>query len=181
MNSTLIKVGDPNRIILFGQSAGGYSVDSYAYAYADQKDPTVKGIIAQSGSASANRGGMVRAGGNTAAWKKAADALACPGEGKASLDCVRSKPWLDVLNAIRGGPNLSGGAMRCVETLFTSEGISNHPAVLLGHLLTMRWCLVTTMFGKGMANSSKWYVTHISVDSNHLATYTCSAGPGRKQ
>jgi carboxylesterase type B len=150
-----MKLGDPNRIILFGQSAGGYSVDSYAYAHADQKDPIVKGIIAQSGSASANRGGMVRDGGNTAAWKKVASALACPGEGKASLDCVRSKPWLDVLNAVRGGPNLSGGAMRCVQRLLTSCDIFNQFAVRLAHPLIMKSFLGTTMPGKRMASSSK--------------------------
>jgi carboxylesterase type B len=41
--------GDPNRMILFGQSAGGMAVDKYAYAYPE--DPIVKGFIAQSGTA----------------------------------------------------------------------------------------------------------------------------------
>lgn len=42
--------GDPDRIVLFGQSAGGMAVDKYAYAYPE--DPIVKGFIAQSGTAS---------------------------------------------------------------------------------------------------------------------------------
>ncbi|KAF1949170.1 alpha/beta-hydrolase [Byssothecium circinans] len=42
--------GDPDRMILFGQSAGGMAVDKYAYAYPD--DPIVKGFIVQSGAAS---------------------------------------------------------------------------------------------------------------------------------
>ncbi|KAF9693294.1 hypothetical protein EKO04_008897 [Ascochyta lentis] len=42
--------GDPGRMILFGQSAGGMAVDKYAYAYPE--DPIVKGFIAQSGTAS---------------------------------------------------------------------------------------------------------------------------------
>jgi cholinesterase len=98
--------------MLFGQSAGGFSVDNYAYAWAKEKDPIVNGIIAQSGSASANRGSnMVTSSNNTDAWAKQARTLNCPTEGTASLDCVRGKPWLDVLNAVRGGPTLSGGAM----------------------------------------------------------------------
>ncbi len=42
--------GNPERMILFGQSAGGMAVDKYAYAYPE--DPIVKGFIAQSGTAS---------------------------------------------------------------------------------------------------------------------------------
>lgn len=41
--------GDPSRIIIFGQSAGGASVDYWAYAY--KKDPIVAGIISHSGTA----------------------------------------------------------------------------------------------------------------------------------
>ncbi|KXT18038.1 hypothetical protein AC579_4573 [Pseudocercospora musae] len=42
--------GDPEQMILFGQSAGGSSVDMYTYAYPN--DPLVKGFIPQSGTAS---------------------------------------------------------------------------------------------------------------------------------
>lgn len=43
--------GDPDNIILWGQSAGGYSTTNYGYAYPE--DPIVKGIIAQSGGSGA--------------------------------------------------------------------------------------------------------------------------------
>ena len=42
--------GDPDRMVLFGQSAGGMAVKKYAYACPE--DPIVKGFIAQSGTAS---------------------------------------------------------------------------------------------------------------------------------
>ncbi|GJN78875.1 hypothetical protein PLIIFM63780_002386 [Purpureocillium lilacinum] len=40
--------GDPNRITMFGQSAGGVSIDDYTYAW--PRDPIVHGVIAQSGT-----------------------------------------------------------------------------------------------------------------------------------
>jgi carboxylesterase type B len=40
--------GDPERIIFWGQSAGGASTSYYPYSYPD--DPIVAGIIADSGS-----------------------------------------------------------------------------------------------------------------------------------
>lgn len=42
--------GDPDRITLWGQSAGGASVANYPYAFAD--NPIVKGLIADSGGTS---------------------------------------------------------------------------------------------------------------------------------
>jgi carboxylesterase type B len=41
--------GDPNRIVMFGQSAGAASADLYSYAY--PHDPIVSGFILQSGTA----------------------------------------------------------------------------------------------------------------------------------
>jgi carboxylesterase type B len=42
--------GDPARITLFGESAGGMSVDEYSYAWGD--DPIVHALVPMSGTVS---------------------------------------------------------------------------------------------------------------------------------
>lgn len=46
--------GDPERMILFGQSAGAVAVDYYSYAYAT--DPLVHGFISETGQAEPTTG-----------------------------------------------------------------------------------------------------------------------------
>jgi cholinesterase len=101
--------GDPSRIILFGQSAGGMSVDYYAYAWT--KDPIVTGFIAESGSA-ANTAGSAQ--NLSAGWYMASQKLGCGGveAGQKTLACMQSKPWRSIMDSIekRGvTPNMGAG------------------------------------------------------------------------
>jgi len=85
---------------MFGQSAGGGSVDMYSFAFA--KDPIVYGLIAESGVASNPGGPPV----NTSAGCGGVEA------GEATLPCMRKQTWQDVLDSIeRRGvtPNLAAG------------------------------------------------------------------------
>jgi cholinesterase len=101
--------GDPKRITIFGESAGGGAVDMYAYAW--PKDPIINGIIAQSGSASVR---PPTGGSSTphAGWYKASEALGCGGAsaGAKTVDCMRGKPAELIqkqLDAMTTGPGIT--------------------------------------------------------------------------
>ncbi|TID17911.1 prolyl oligopeptidase (secreted protein) [Venturia nashicola] len=95
--------GDSNRITLFGESAGSRAVDIYAYAWADAKDPIVNGFICQSGSAPWTAGNKW----NPQAWYSLSERLGCGGveKGNETVACMRTKPFQDVLQASKSGPD----------------------------------------------------------------------------
>ena len=102
--------GDTDRIIIFGQSAGGSSVDYWAYAY--QSDPIVAGQISHSGTAFSfvpntvsyaqslfyNVSGTLGCGDNTT-------------DSATVIACVRSKNVTQVLAAARIVPALPSQAL----------------------------------------------------------------------
>jgi cholinesterase len=98
--------GDTDRITLFGESAGGSSVDYYAYAWQD--NPIVNAFIAQSGTAMmtgpfAPKGKKERA----TAWYNVSSKLGCGGEeaGYATIQCAQTKTTKEIQNAL---PKVAG-------------------------------------------------------------------------
>jgi cholinesterase len=97
--------GDPERITIWGQSAGSMSVDDYAFAWYNDPDPIVNGFILSSGTALMGRGEVRLTGGAQARnWYALSQKLGCGGEeaGANSVKCVQGKPWKDVAAATPG-------------------------------------------------------------------------------
>lgn len=87
--------GDPKRITLWGQSAGGASSNVYGYAYPE--DPIVSSIIADSGSAN------LRSSSDTqqSNFTSLAGLVGCGGlEPEPELSCVRNVSATDLENAL---------------------------------------------------------------------------------
>lgn len=101
--------GDPKRMVMFGQSAGGASVDVYSFAFAT--DPIVSGLISQSGTAS---NPAVPPKNSSSAWWESSRKAGCGGieAGEATLPCMQSKSWQEVTDSVpRRGvtPNIGEG------------------------------------------------------------------------
>ena len=100
--------GDPDRITLWGQSAGAYATDGYVYAWKD--DPIVEGVIADSGNAVLIDTQSVPPTNNTM-FSLAASRLGCGNlSSTAELDCMRRVPSSKIKEYLQKGPG-EGGAV----------------------------------------------------------------------
>ncbi|KAF8161401.1 Alpha/Beta hydrolase protein [Crassisporium funariophilum] len=91
--------GDPERIVIFGQSAGSAAVDAYTFAH--PHDTIVKGVIEQSGSISGRASAATSAAVNPAAWNSVAVAVGCGNTtNSAQLVCMEAVPFRALEDAV---------------------------------------------------------------------------------
>lgn len=112
--------GNPEKMVLWGQSAGAVSVDFYGFTYAE--DPIVKGLIMDSGlsflSVQAGRNAPLPGDNTGANFTTVANGVGCGGlaEGEETVECMRRVDWKVLENFVanysRSGqqPGLTFGA-----------------------------------------------------------------------
>lgn len=105
--------GDPERIVIFGQSSGAVAADMLSYAFPD--DDTVKGLILQSGTAAGlAQFSTLDADGAAALWSTTAATLGCAAADDTDdvvLACMRNQSAADLL-AVQFPPDADGNPTR---------------------------------------------------------------------
>jgi carboxylesterase type B len=102
--------GDPSRIVIFGQSAGGAAVDYWAYAW--KNDPIVSGLIPMSGTSLSFVPNTVEY--SQSIWYNVSQTIGCGGaadDAAAVVSCVRSANMSALLAASAKVPGLPSVAL----------------------------------------------------------------------
>lgn len=163
--------GDPDRIIIFGESAGAQAVDYYSYAWAH--DPIVKGFIAESGTAAGL--GTLSASAAVASWYNASAALGCGGAQAGAQkvhDCMVSKSVQELvkyLPAAVGGNSAAPFTPAVDDELVFANYTGRKPAaapMLVGNNDNESGLL--RLYAPGVPESAWEYVNNY--------TFTCPAG-----
>lgn len=168
--------GDMSRITLFGQSAGAASVDYFSYAW--QEDPIVSSFILQSGTIILL--GQAQPATANLAFDTIASSLGCSVafDGKASIDCMRAKSYVDIIDAVVNHNEVAFGPTIDEEVIFSdyldrsARGALTKRPLLLG----------TTDYEAGLFEAiddvyqqGKLYVPEGMGDELNMQLYTCPA------
>lgn len=169
--------GDPERISLFGQSAGGSSIDTHSYAYPD--DLIASGLIMQSGTTSI---GTFTAKTSAESWHTVTSALGCGDNTTApatQMACMRTQPTASITAAI---PlvNQPYGSAFFWPTIDEKLVFSDYPARLAaGNFAKLPLLIGNTDYEAGyhrsIASVFDQYLSDAEWDGFNLVTFTCPA------
>jgi cholinesterase len=106
--------GNPNKIVIAGQSSGGASVDWWSYAY--EQEPLVHGLISTSGTAFSFP--MNAPQKQIANWYTLCASLGCGSAGD-TLACMRKQPWEAISKAVsKVAPSPGGSPVRSTPPFY---------------------------------------------------------------
>ena len=89
--------GSPDKVTIFGESAGAFSIDALLTSYPAESEPPFRGAILQSGQLSYR--GTPRSY-LPESWANLSQALDCPGEYDSDLACVRAAEATEIQRII---------------------------------------------------------------------------------
>ncbi|KAF2765364.1 alpha/beta-hydrolase [Teratosphaeria nubilosa] len=171
--------GDSSRIILFGQSAGGGSVEYFNYAWT--QDPIIAGSIAMSGSATAF-GNLLPATANSR-WISVAGRAGCTQEAPdAVLACMRSVSMetlisaetqgLDDTNALQGmfGPTIDDKTVFTDYNNLAQKNVFIQRPTIYGNNIYEAGLFILILAGLGQSRTPEYWRTFDAKGFTCLAT-----------
>lgn len=106
--------GNPEKIVIAGQSSGGAAIDWWSYAY--KKDPIARGLMSTSGSVFSFPLNTPQK--QVSNWYTLSAALGCGSSGD-TLDCMREQPWEKIsLAAAKIAPSPGGSPVRSTPPFY---------------------------------------------------------------
>lgn len=168
--------GDPERITLFGQSAGSMSTDLYSYAWTE--DPIASGVILESGTAF-TFGLPYTVASAAASWYKATTALGCGDASTNSTELMACMRGVDVDSLMAAVPSTA------LNAIMSAFGPTVDNTTVFSNYSQQTPATIPVFLGSNDYESGLWR-TELALsnetlpdfvwDTYDLAAFTCPAG-----